>query len=218
MSIPIPCLDGLLLASAAYPSGFSYSLFTQRRGPQPEVSTSFLAFMTLPYAVVGAVTYALRPERIALHGTSALLLALALLLAPVALGIEYVIHSLASYRPGSPLFRSVSVQSFWNRLLTPGERLLFGLVVLGEEIFYRGLWFGTLERFGLPLALALGISSLAYGLNHLSFGATSVLSKTVSGCLYGALYALGGRNLLLPLVAHCLQNLVLFQIGKDRHA
>ncbi|MCW3051457.1 MAG: amino terminal protease family protein [Chthonomonadales bacterium] len=219
MSIPTLCLDGLILASASNPSGFSYSLYTQRRGPLREVTTAFLALLVLPYVLVGAFLWDIHPEWISFRSISLPLLALALLTVPVALLLEYAIHALASYRPGSRLIRKITIQSVWNRRLTPTEYLLLGLVVIGEEIFYRCVWLSILQHeFGVPLLIALGISSLAYGLNHLAFGTTTVLSKTVSGCLYGALYLLSGHNVLVPIITHCLQNIALFQIGKPKDA
>lgn len=219
MSTPTLYLDCLILASAAYPSGFSYSLFTLRSGQPREISTAFLSILALPYLVVAPAVWAARPAMLTFHATTAPMLALALLLAPVALLMEYGIHALASYRVYGRFPSGIALQRFWHRNLSLKDHLLLMLVAVGEEILYRVIWLSVLyHSFGLPAPLALSISSLAYGLNHLAFGATSVVSKTVTGLLYGCLYLLGGESVWLPIVAHCLQNIALFKLAKESHA
>jgi uncharacterized protein len=98
------------------------------------------------------------------------------------------------------------------------DHLLLASIAVGEEVFYRMIWLGALLALGFPAALAIVISSLAYGLNHLRFGGISVASKTVTGCIYGSLYLLGGQSIWLPIVTHILQNLTLFQMAGRRNA
>lgn len=219
MSTPTPYLDCIILAAAAYPAGFSYSLHAAWRGEARAVSTSFLLFLALPFVVVAPAALFARPEAFALRGTTPLLLGLAALAAPVALGVEYLIGALAAYEPGGKLLRGVTTQAFWRGQLSPADWLVLAVVVVGEEFFFRAVWLGTLGgSLGFPAALALAISSLAYGLNHMAFGRTAVVSKTASGLVYGGLYLLGGGSLWPPVVAHGLQNVILFWLGRERHA
>lgn len=153
---------------------------------------------------------------LALPGTKWAMLGLAVLLVPVALLIEYGIHALASYRSTGNFPRGIGVQRFWQKGLSPADHLLLVLIAVGEEFFYRLIWIGILMALGLPAWFALMISSLGYGLNHLSFGNTSVVSKSVSGLLYGALYLLGG-SIWFPVVTHTLQNFALFQLTRPRN-
>jgi membrane protease YdiL (CAAX protease family) len=219
MSTPTPYLDCVILAAAIYPAGFSYSLHAAWRGQPRAVSTSFLFFLVLPFVVVAPAALLARPDAFALRGTTPLLLGLAVFLAPVALGVEYLIGALAAYEPGGKLLRRVMTQAFWRGQLSPADYLMLAVVVIGEEFFFRAMWLGTLSgSLGLPAALALGISSLAYGLNHMAFGRTAVASKTASGLVYGGLYLLGGGSLWLPVAAHGLQNAILFRLAGERHA
>jgi membrane protease YdiL (CAAX protease family) len=110
------------------------------------------------------------------------------------------------------------VQSFWNCPLGVADHLLLALVAVGEEIFYRLIWIAVMLSFGLSMPLALVISSVAYGFNHLSFGGLSVFSKSVTGLCYGALYLLGGQSIILPVVTHVLQNFTLLRLTRERHA
>jgi membrane protease YdiL (CAAX protease family) len=172
----------------------------------------------LPYAAIVLAVWAVRPELFSWRGTTVPLVVAAVVLAPLALLIEYGIHALASYRVNGTFPRGIAVQAFWRRRLSPTDHLLVGTVAVGEEILYRGIWIGVLLSFGLPTLVAAGISSVAYGINHLAFGRTSVIAKTVTGLLYCSLYLVGGKSIWLPILSHCLQNTMLFFLTKERHA
>lgn len=219
MSTPIPYLDCIILAAAVYPSGFSYSLFRTWKGPPREVSTAFLFVLALPFVCVAGALAAIYPQVFDFRAASVPMFAAAVLLVPAALLIEYCLHAIESYRLSGRFPRGIAVQRFWRRGLSPTDHLLLMLVVVGEEIFYRGFWIAILQgSFSFPPWLAIGVSSLAYGLNHLVFGRASVISKTAVGILYGSLYLFGGKSLLLPIVCHGLQNVTLFILAKGRNA
>ena len=219
MSIPTLYLDFLILASSVYPSGFSYSLFTLTRRNARVITTAFLALLVLPYLLVALGVWFARPELLIFRGANALLLLLALFTALLALIIEYGIHAAAVYATTGRVPGTITVQRFWQRGLTSKDHLLLLLIAVGEEILYRMIWFGVLHySFQLPVGAAVAISSLAYGLNHLAFGFVSVVSKTITGAIYCLLYLLGGQSVLLPILAHAVQNVVLFQLTKERHA
>lgn len=228
ISTPILYLDCIILASVIYPAGLSNSLFVTWKGAVREVSTGWLAALALPYAAVVPTIWALSPKLFAssllnpmftLQSTKSLyLLGLAVFLAPVVLAIEYGILGFVSYRVSGIFPRRIAVQRFWRKGLSPTGHLLLVLVAAGEEIFYRLICLGVLVSMDLPLSFALAISSFAFGLNHLFLGRTVVVSKSVAGLLYGALYIGGGGNIWLPIVTHALQNLVLFRLTKRSDA
>jgi len=217
MNTPTLYLDTVILASAAYPSGISYSLFNAFRrtqGAPRGISTRLLSFLVLPYPAVIAAVWFLRPGLLFWHGASAWMFGIAVLLVPVALVIEYAIHAFAVYRTTGQFPRAIVVQNPWPGQLSIVQHLLLALVAAGEEIFYRMIWLGAMLSLGIHPLLALGISSLAYGINHLFSGGLPVVSKTVTGCIYGSLYLLGGQSIWLPIVTHVLQNVVLFQVAR----
>jgi hypothetical protein len=79
----------------------------------------------------------------------------------------------------------------------------------GEEVAYRGVGLHLLETvLRWPSAFAIGVTAVAYGLNHLWFGRLTVAQKMVTGVALGTLYDLSGRAVVVPLVAHVVQNLV----------
>jgi membrane protease YdiL (CAAX protease family) len=219
MITPIPYLDCVILAASVYPSGFSYSLFRSWKGMPREVSSAFLLVLALPFVCVVVALAAVYPQVFAFRGASAPMFAAAVFLVPTALLVEYCVHALESYQLTGRFPRGIAVQRFWRRRLSPTDHLLLMLVVVGEEIFYRGFWLAILQgSFSFPSWLALGVSSLVYGVNHLAFGRASVISKTAVGILYGSLYLFGGRSLWLPIVSHGLQNVTLIMLAKEKHA
>jgi membrane protease YdiL (CAAX protease family) len=207
-------LRWIILASTAYPSGFGYSIYSIWRGSPQVVSTGLLGALTLPFVFVVPAVWALGPAAIVLRGTSIRLLALAALLAPVALVMEYCIQGLAAYRLTGAFPRRLAVANFWNVNLSPAGHVLVVLIAAGEEVFFRLIWIEILLSFSVPAPLALAISSVAYALNHLYSGAAAVFSKFASGLMYGALYLFGGQSIWLPIVTHVLQNLVLFKVTR----
>jgi membrane protease YdiL (CAAX protease family) len=216
MSSPTLYRDCLILASATYPSGFSYSLYTLRRAPPEEVSISFLGCLALPYVAVALAVWSVRPELLAFRGAPVPLLVPAALLAAVALALEYGLQAVPWYRAHGRWPRGITLQRFWHRGMSPASHLLLGVVVVGEEVFYRQIWLDSLQGpFGITAPLALAVSSLAYGCNHLAFGAPAVVTKTATGLLYGGLYLLGGRSVWLPIVTHGMQNLLLWTLARD---
>jgi membrane protease YdiL (CAAX protease family) len=82
------------------------------------------------------------------------------------------------------------------------------VIAAAEEVIFRGTGLHLLERIaGWPPALAIGLTALLYGLNHLYFGWLTVAQKVGTGVLLGCLYDLSGHSLLAPLLAHLAQNL-----------
>jgi hypothetical protein len=210
MSILTPYLDGVILASSIYPSGFGYSLFSAWRGERRQISTGLLAFLALPFFLVTLAVLGAKPELLTWRAPSSAMLAIALLAAPVALGLEYFIHACAAYLRTGTFPRRIAMQSFWSGRLSALDHFLLVLIAGGEEIFYRAIWIGVLTTMGAPAWAAVAMGGAAYGMNHLAFGWLAVGSKTASGILYGAIYVIGGGSVVLPIAAHVAQNACLF--------
>jgi len=93
--------------------------------------------------------------------------------------------------------------------------LLFFFLVGGivapaaEEIFFRGILYGFLRRWGFAVALVL--STAAFALPHgLSHGFPLV--QVAGGILFAAAYEIE-KNLLVPVTIHCLGNLAIFALS-----
>lgn len=218
MSIHTLCLDCVILAAAVHPSGFSYSLYSAVWGRPRQVSARLLAMLLLPFLAVVPTVGALRPSLLALNGAAWPMFAAAVLLVPVAIAMEYVIHAIPLVRATGRWPTRIGLSGPWGGRRTALDHLLLAGVAVGEEIFFRAIWLGTLVALGVAAPLALVLSSLAYGLNHLFAGTTSVVSKSATGLLYGLLYLAGGQSVVLPVIAHVLQNATLFAVAGERDA
>ena len=94
---------------------------------------------------------------------------------------------------------------------TPLERRWFALVSvtagLTEEWIFRGYLLQELQRqTGCSLSLALAVSSLLFGWNHLYQGLGNTVKTTVAGLAFGVLAILTG-GLLIPMLLHALVDL-----------
>lgn len=84
------------------------------------------------------------------------------------------------------------------------EELLFRQIYI-RELFYN------IDIIGI--ALGLGISTLFYALNHIYFSSFAVVQKIFSGLVFGLLFIISDFNILVPIIAHCTQNVVLYIFG-----
>jgi membrane protease YdiL (CAAX protease family) len=96
----------------------------------------------------------------------------------------------------------------------PADIALFFIVggiiaPVAEEIFFRGLIYGFLRRWGFPLAFV--ISTLLFVLVH-PMNRGIPFTQIVGGLLFAAAYELEG-NLLVPITLHGLGNLAIFTLS-----
>jgi uncharacterized protein len=94
---------------------------------------------------------------------------------------------------------------------TPRDLIIFFLVggviaPISEEIFFRGILFGYLSKWGLFKAVI--ISTLIFVSFHLQAG----LTQAVGGVVFALSYHFG-HSLLAPIIIHSLGNLALFSIS-----
>lgn len=76
----------------------------------------------------------------------------------------------------------------------------------GEELLFRGFLQPRLTALlgGRPLAAIVAIASQAtlFGLAHLTFGVRGAVTAAAIGVVFGAIYAVNGRNLWPLILAH----------------
>ncbi|MBW2340414.1 MAG: CPBP family intramembrane metalloprotease [Deltaproteobacteria bacterium] len=95
-----------------------------------------------------------------------------------------------------------------------GEITLFFLVggmvgPLAEEIFFRGMLYGFLRRWGIVVALV--VSTLIFVLAHPIFPGIP-LPQTVGGIVFAVAYEIEG-SLMVPITIHVLGNLAIFTLS-----
>lgn len=96
------------------------------------------------------------------------------------------------------------------RLATPALLFLVGGLIgpVAEEVFFRGLFYGYLRRWGVWPALTL--NTLLFVSLHA--GASGVpIPQVVGGLVFAAAYEIE-KNLLVPITIHVLGNLALFSL------
>lgn len=100
--------------------------------------------------------------------------------------------------------------------LPPGKtQILFYFLVGGivapvaEELFFRGILYGYLRRWGLLVALL--ISTLLFVIPHLGTRGVPV-TQMVGGVLFAVAYEVE-RSLMTPITIHALGNLTIFTIS-----
>ncbi len=77
---------------------------------------------------------------------------------------------------------------------------------IAEEIFFRGILYGFFRRWGAPTAIVL--STLLFVLPHTS-GSIIPVTQLIGGILFAVAYEVE-KNLLVPMLIHCLGNLAIF--------
>jgi len=80
---------------------------------------------------------------------------------------------------------------------------------VAEEVFFRGILYGFLRRWGVIVALIL--STLIFVLCH-PLGHGIPVSRLVGGLLFAAAYEIGG-SLIVPITIHTLGNLAIFTLS-----
>jgi membrane protease YdiL (CAAX protease family) len=80
---------------------------------------------------------------------------------------------------------------------------------VAEELFFRGVLYGFLRRWGVIVALVL--STLIFVLCH-PIGHGIPVTHLVGGLLFALAYEIGG-SLMVPITIHTLGNLAIFSIS-----
>jgi membrane protease YdiL (CAAX protease family) len=80
---------------------------------------------------------------------------------------------------------------------------------VAEELFFRGILYGFLRRWGVIVALIL--STLIFVLCH-PIGHGIPITRLVGGFLFALAYEFGG-SLLVPITIHALGNLAIFTLS-----
>jgi membrane protease YdiL (CAAX protease family) len=211
-------LDSLILASAAFPSGFSGSVSSVLRMDARHVTTGFLFVLLTPLLIVFLSSLSVQPDLFVNQPPHFWVLLLAIGVAPATLLLEWGVHNVVAFARWGSFQRKIELHDFWEGRRSASQFLLLTLIAFGEEVVFRQIWIGALERsFGFAAPWALIVSALMYGINHIHFGWPSVLAKTAAGLVYGGLYLLDDRSLWSPFLAHALQNAILLAVAVKRH-
>lgn len=209
MSSHTPFLSVLVLAGAAFPSQvFRVGVATFAVRPAPSRAAAVLRQAWLPasFLLVAALAWYVAPAHGGLLAPTWWWYAVAVaagLAAPaweVAVGFAV---ALARRRRPARVVRHAG----WG---DGGALAVAAAVVVGfaEEVIFRGVGLSlVVDELGAPVVVAVALTALAYGFNHLYFGWLTVAQKCLTGVAFGMLFVASGHSLLVPVVAHVVQNL-----------
>lgn len=133
----------------------------------------------------------------------------------VGVGMEalqlYVTQPALVRMTGEPPDLSAFVSLYGNiELLAVGLALAWILAAFGEEFFYRGYLLNRFRDFfgsaSLGTVIALLASSAIFGSAHAYQGITGVIDEGLMGLILGIAYLAFGRSLIVPIVAHGVQD------------
>jgi membrane protease YdiL (CAAX protease family) len=90
--------------------------------------------------------------------------------------------------------------------------LTWTVAAFGEELVWRGYVLNriaeVLGSIGSRFAIAVILSSAAFGLAHYDQGITGVTENIIDGAILALLYLASGRNLWVPILAHGITDTV----------
>ncbi|HEY8474212.1 MAG TPA: CPBP family intramembrane glutamic endopeptidase [Natronosporangium sp.] len=210
MSTPIPYLSALVLLCSAFPT----QLFRVVMVAAPDRARwlSALAPPALLSLLAGLVWYVAPTSGVLQAPSTWLWCAVAVVvggsLPAVELGTGLLLAKLGRRRvAGIGLHERVSGGGWLTLVLVPVT------IAVAEEVIFRGVALELLVGpLGWPAALAVAATAIGYGLNHTYFGWLTVAQKVVSGAGFGVLYLAAGGSLLVPAIAHAVQNLVVYVV------
>ena len=136
---------------------------------------------------------------------------------PAVMLVEFIVGYCTLYVKRRTLIRpSLSIHSSWRRI-SFSALILSIFSVFSEEMIFRQIWLYILTNyFDIPWIAAIIVSSLIYGLNHITFGLQAIPQKFAAGLIYGSLYYLSGSSIFVTTITHYFQNVILGLVGRWR--
>ena len=211
-------LSGLIVLATIAPSelvrvGSYLGGYADDEASQSRQKILYRYGMPLLYALLGFLVLYLTPQESRWASPAAFWYVVALALAPVLIGIE-IVATFAWLRLIGKRVGRVILKPLWE---DSALSLVISTVIVGgaEELIFRGVWITLLaDTHSLPVALAVVVSAIVYGLNHSFFGIMTTLQKSVSGIFYGIVFVMSGYAVIIPIVVHISQNVLVIAAGK----
>jgi hypothetical protein len=104
------------------------------------------------------------------------------------------------------VLRVLGIQSSITQAAIIATIISFG-EAFSDEVFFRGLCFSSIhQQFGDNVAI--GFSSLIYGLAHYPIFGSNIFIESFLGLIYGASYLSSNFNIIVPVIIHAIYSLV----------
>lgn len=104
------------------------------------------------------------------------------------------------------VLRALGIQSTALQAAVIAAIISFG-EAFSDELFFRGLCFSSIhQQFGDDIAI--GFSSLIYGIAHYPIFGSNILVESFLGLIYGASFLSAKFNIVVPVIIHASYSLV----------
>jgi membrane protease YdiL (CAAX protease family) len=189
-------------------------------GPSQSLSGDLVGFV-IGYTVIVAVVALARPQQVLVFRLPTLLplFLLAPLVGIACIALEYLTGITLLFLRTKRLVTRVTIHSIYSSFsrITIADILSILALVIGEELILRQLLYQLLATdLALASWIVILLCTVAYSINHLSFGAASAISKLPSGLLYVLLFYDSGLSVGVVIIAHATQNLALLAYSRRR--
>lgn len=220
MAYPIQSLKtAMVLAMLCLPIGLgvNVSYFLSRAIKRKKISTSYLGLI-ISYSTILAVAVLARivhPEWVRIR-LDVLGIMTATVLGIVCICIEYLAGVLLTLFFTRQRVFKLSVHSVYSdtQKADMWDVVFIGVFVILEELVFRTAVINILFGLEFPTVAIVVIAISVFALNHVQWGLFALIQKMFSGCVFVLLYLLFDYNILIPVIAHCVQNYTLLWLRK----
>lgn len=220
MAYPIQSLKtAMILAMLCLPIGLgvNVSYFLSGAIKRKKISTSYLGLI-ISYSTILAVAVLARivhPEWVRIR-LDVLGIMTATVLGIVCICIEYLAGVLLTLFFTRQWVFKLSVHSVYSdtQKADMWDVVFIGVFVILEELVFRTAVINILFGLEFPTVAIVVIAISVFTLNHVQWGLFALIQKMFSGCVFVLLYLLFDYNILIPVIAHCVQNYTLLWLRK----
>lgn len=220
MAYPIQSLKtAMILAMLCLPIGLgvNVSYFLSGAIKRKKISTSYLGLI-ISYSTILAVAVLARivhPEWVRIR-LDVLGIMTATVLGIVCICIEYLAGVLLTLFFTRQRVFKLSVHSVYSdtQKADMWDVVFIGVFVILEELVFRTAVINILFGLEFPTVAIVVIAISVFALNHVQWGLFALIQKMFSGCVFVLLYLLFDYNILIPVIAHCVQNYTLLWLRK----
>mgnify|MGYP000032968447 FL=1 len=220
MAYPIQSLKtAMVLAMLCLPIGLgvNVSYFLSGAIKRKKISTSYLGLI-ISYSTILAVAVLARivhPEWVRIR-LDVLGIMTATVLGIVCICIEYLAGVLLTLFFTRQRVFKLSVHSVYSdtQKADMWDVVFIGVFVILEELVFRTAVINILFGLEFPTVAIVVIAISVFALNHVQWGLFALIQKMFSGCVFVLLYLLFDYNILIPVIAHCVQNYPLLWLRK----
>jgi len=131
--------------------------------------------------------------------------------------IEYFVGVLMTFVSTGQWVSKFSVHSVYSetKKIDIWDIMSVGAFVILEELIFRMSIINVLFELKVPLVLIAIIAIFVFALNHSQWGLFTIIQKLFSGCIFVILYLMFDNNILIPIIAHCVQNYTLLWLSRS---